>query len=607
MSQLFTELKRRNVLRVAVAYLAGSWLIIQVLETLFPIFGIPESSIQSVVIVLAVLFIPALVLSWIFELTPDGLKFDANVEHDGPAPYSKLLDRTTIVILVLAVGYFAIDKFIVDPARDAEKIATAREEGRADAIVDAYGDKSIIVLPFANFSDDKEQEYFSDGLTEELLNLLAKIPELRVISRTTAFTFKGSDLSVTEIARKAEVGHVLEGSVRRSGNTIRITAQLIDANSDTHLWSDTYDREFDNIFEIQDEISAHVVDELKVRMLGSALEAERADPVAYDLFLQARHILNSLDMERQQDAESLLLRALEIQPNYAAAISELARYYFVKRSDDPEEINEIRRKRDEQIARLIELNPEGAEANMWLATVNFWEGGDPHAAAKQLETAIRKNPTDSRILQIAVFFLGDLNRAEEASALGKYIVRRDPACSTCLAALAWSYRLTGRHAEAVKAFESILEWRSPDANFHWSFGVALLFAGEPHRALEWFDSDPESGMSVGYMAALYDAGRYEEFEERLARVDPENPVDWEGLARINAWIGNNEAAMDLIDRMVERDPSTATGFYTDFYKRLDGYPRWEAFKERHGYNERTAELVAFNPEFPDEITRALAD
>jgi TolB-like protein/Tfp pilus assembly protein PilF len=529
-----------------------------------------------VVIVLAIGFVPAVILAWVFQLTPDGVRLDADVDRSAPSPYGKLLDRTIIVLLTLAVGYFSVDKFLFDPARDAAEIEAAREEGRADAIIDAYGDKSIIVLPFVNMSDDRDQEYFSDGLTEELLNLLAKIRELRVISRSTAFTFKGKDIVVTEVAKKVNVGHVLEGSVRKSGNTIRVTAQLIDALTDTHLWSETYDRELDDVFEIQDDISRRVVEELKVRMLGQNLRARRVDPEAYDLFLQARFILNALDEDRVQQAETLLLRALEIEPDYPAAISELARVYFTLSRDFQENFARFRQKRDEQIERLVDVAPDSAEAKGWLALVNFWEGGDKQAAAKHMEAALAANPTDSRILQITGFFLGDLGRTEEAIAVGRYIVRRDPGCSTCLAALAWAYRLSGRHAEAVEA-------------------------------LEWFEPGANTGMGVGYLAALHDTGRQEEFERRLSEIDASDPIQWEGLARVYAWIGDNDRAFEFIDKMVDENPDRAGTFDTDFYARLEGDPRWTEFRARHGYDERSASYVEFDPVLPDEIMRTLRE
>jgi len=604
---LLSELARRDVIRVAIAYLAGSWLAIQVLETLFPIFGVAESLIQTVVIALAIGFVPALILSWVFQLTPEGLRFDAEVDRSAPSPYGKVLDRTIIVLLTLAVGYFAVDKFVFDPARDAAEIEAAREEGRVDAIIDAYGDKSIIVLPFVNMSDDRDQEYFSDGLTEELLNLLAKIPELRVISRSTAFTFKSEDIVVTEVAKKVNVGHVLEGSVRKSGNTIRVTVQLIDALTDTHLWSETYDRELVDVFEIQDDISGRVVEELKVRMLGQTLNSQRVDPEAYDLFLQARFILNVLDEDRVHQAESLLLKALEIAPDYRAAISELARVYFTLGTDQSDQFALYRQKRDEQVERLVKLDPDSAEAKGWLAVISYWEGGDTQAAAKYMEAAIAANPADSRILQITAFFLGNLGRTEEAIAVGKYIISRDPACASCLSALAWAYRLSGRHAEAVETLESILEWRPPDAQFSWQYGVALLFAGEPEKALEWFDNGANSGMAVGYLAALHDAGRQKEFERELSKFDASDPLQWEGLARVYAWIGDNDKAFEFIEKIIEENPDRASDFDTDFYARLEGDPRWTDFRTRHGYDKRTARHVEFNPVLPEEIMRTLRE
>jgi nucleotide-binding universal stress UspA family protein len=205
------ELKQRNVLRVALIYLAGSWLLIQVLETLFPIFGLEETSIQVVVIILAIGFIPALILSWVFELTPEGIKRDKDVDREAPARISagKNLDRIIIVILVLALSYLAVDKFVLDPVRDAEIIETATEHARTEALFESYGDKSIVVLPFINMSADPEQDYFADGISEELLNLLARIRELRVISRTSAFSFKGKDVDIATIAESLDADHEL--------------------------------------------------------------------------------------------------------------------------------------------------------------------------------------------------------------------------------------------------------------------------------------------------------------------------------------------------------------------------------------------------------------
>ena len=214
----FEELKRRNVLRVALAYLAGAWLLLQVADVLIDNDLLPGGVFQSGLLILAIGFPVALILAWALEITPTGVKLEKDVDRSRPTTTtgSKKFDRIVIVVLAVAVAYFAYDKF---------------------ASVDGPADKSIAVLPFVNMSEDAGNEYFADGISEEMLNLLTKIPELRVISRSSAFSFKGQDVNISEIAKQLNVAHILEGSVRKSGNQVRITAQLIDARTDTHLWS----------------------------------------------------------------------------------------------------------------------------------------------------------------------------------------------------------------------------------------------------------------------------------------------------------------------------------------------------------------------------------
>ena len=294
---LYHELKRRNVFRVAIAYLAGSWLLVEVAETVFPLFGFDDTPARIMVIVLAISFPLFLLFSWAFEITPEGLKREVEVarEHSITRFTGKKLDRIIVVLLVLAIGYFAFDKFVLDPVEDVQIAESAHQEGRSEALTESHGDKSIAVLPFVNMSSDPEQEYFSDGISEELLNLLAKIPELQVIARTSSFSYKGKDVRISDVARELNVGLVLEGSVRKVGNQVRITAQLIKADSETHLWSETYDRELDNIFEVQDEIAAAVIESLKVQLGLDVQSMPRviaaANIEAHDAFLRGRYLL----------------------------------------------------------------------------------------------------------------------------------------------------------------------------------------------------------------------------------------------------------------------------------------------------------------------------
>jgi len=271
----FKELQRRNVFKVAAAYLIVGWLIMQAGEVMSPALNLP-GWVNSMLAFFLILGFPlAMFFAWAFEMTPEGLKKEKDVDRSKSmtSATGKKLNNTITVVLVLALGLFAFDKFVLDPDRDAEEIATAVQvatEQQAPVSDSAQADNSIAVLPFVNMSSDPEQECFSDGLSEELLNLLAKIPELRVAARTSSFSFKDQSIEIPEIASRLKVVHILEGSVRKSGNQIRITAQLIQADSGYHLWSKTYDRELDNIFQIQDEIAAAVVDALKITLLGKA-------------------------------------------------------------------------------------------------------------------------------------------------------------------------------------------------------------------------------------------------------------------------------------------------------------------------------------------------
>jgi TolB-like protein len=310
---LFNELQRRNVFRVGAAYVVGAWLLIQVAETIFPLFGFDDAPARIVVVVLMIGFVPALIFAWAFELTPEGLKKESEVDRtQSIAPNTgKKLDRAIMVVLALALGYFAFDKFVMTPQRESEQLAAleeqktteveqARQEGRSQALVESYGDKSIAVLPFVNMSEDRGNEYFADGLSEELLNMMVKIPELRVAARTSSFSFKDKDLTISEIARELNVSHVLEGSVRKSGNKVRITAQLIKADDGFHLWSENFDRTLDDIFVVQDEIASEVTRALEVTLLGKSQTDHRIDPEAYSLGLKGLYFLQQRGKENSE-------------------------------------------------------------------------------------------------------------------------------------------------------------------------------------------------------------------------------------------------------------------------------------------------------------------
>ncbi|MDX1509362.1 MAG: hypothetical protein R3358_13835, partial [Woeseiaceae bacterium] len=324
------ELRRRNVLRVAAAYLVAAWLIVQVAETIFPLFGFDETPARIVVIILAVGFVPALVVAWVFELTPEGLIRDTGGDAGADAAGNKRFDRIIMLTLAAAVILFGVHTFIIDPAADRAAVDAARSEGEVAALRQSFGDKSIAVLPFVNMSSDPEQEYFGDGIAEEILNLLEKVPGLLVTSRTSSFNFRNSGMSAKEIADELGVVHILEGSVRKSGNTLRITAQLIDSRVDGHLWSDKYDRELVDIFDIQDEVAARVVEELKIKLDVDMPTSTRHDPQAYALYLKARTLLQTDDPNALDEVKRLLEQALQIEPDFIDA-QVATNLYYVRR------------------------------------------------------------------------------------------------------------------------------------------------------------------------------------------------------------------------------------------------------------------------------------
>jgi TolB-like protein len=320
------ELRRRNVIRMAGLYLVGAWLVVQVAETLLPAFGVPDWVLRATIILLAIGFVPALVFAWVFEMTPEGLKREgASPAAGATAPVtSQRMNRTIVVLLLVAVAYFAVDKYVLGPPGYTGLAATV--ETAADA---AKAGASIAVLPFVNMSADADNSYFADGISEELLNVLAGIPGLTVASRTSSFTFKGKDTPVPEIARQLGVQHVLEGSVRKQGNRVRITAQLIRAGTDAHLWSQTYDRDLTDIFQVQEEIAQAIADEMAglLPVAQVSVTASTGDIEAYERFLRGRSRFYQR-LELEQGLADLKF-AVERDPNLAEAWVFLAATNYV--------------------------------------------------------------------------------------------------------------------------------------------------------------------------------------------------------------------------------------------------------------------------------------
>jgi len=603
------ELKRRNVFRVGAAYIVVAWLIIQVAETLFPLFGYDETPARITVIVLAIGFIPALVLSWAFELTAEGLKrtHEADLAQSITPATGKKLDRMIVVVLALALGYFAFDKFVLDPQRDtaseeqkAVEVEQARLQGRSEALVESYGDQSIAVLAFEDMSPDKDHEYLSDGIAEELLNLLAKISELRVISRSSAFSFKGQNLEIPEIARRLNVAHVLEGSVRKAGDRVRITAQLIEARSDTHLWSETYDRTLDDIFAIQDEIAAKVVDQLKITLLGEAPALAETDAELYTLFLQGRYLRRQNSADSLAQSQQLLERVVAADPDYVPALDDLITVYINQVHTDGRDFDDGYRLARDLTLQGLERNPEVGRLYAQLGWIEMYYKGDLQAAASSFERGLGLAPDDSSLLADTVTLLFLLGRLEDAAKLSSFVLEKDP-----LHPVAWSNRgqfLAAAHQweESVSALQTALRLSPEMGGGHFYLALSLLSSGDPESALEQIGRESNLQSQLLGKAMIYPAlGREDEADAALAEVieSGEMPLS---VAEVFAMRGMNDEAFAWIEKAAASGSFEVAEIHVN--PRLSNLwpdPRWAQLLQRLGKSPAQLDAVRFEVALPD--------
>ncbi len=378
MSSFFSELKRRNVLRVAAAYAVVSWLLLQVGDIAADNLSFPDWFMPMLMVVLGLGFPVALLLSWAFELTPSGMMKTEDVDAHASIRHNtgQKLNYVIIAALVLALGYFVFERQSM-PGVPSEEIANS--DSTADQGIESPGPISIAVLPFVDLSAAGDQEYFGDGIAEEILNVLAKLEGLQVTSRTTAFSLKGKNFSIPEIAAKLNVSYILEGSIRSARNTVRVTAQLIDVASDSHLWSETFDRQLDDIFAIQDEISASIAEALKIELVGEAAvvgDRPTNNLDAYQLYLQGHHLIRQRGADNLNVAAGLLEAAVELDPDFALAWVELGIIYtLIPSYSDNHPQGEFYPRAEVALERAEALNPDLAQiwATRGLMRVNQYE------------------------------------------------------------------------------------------------------------------------------------------------------------------------------------------------------------------------------------------
>ena len=460
---------------------------------------------------------------------------------------------------------------------------------------------TIAVLPFVNMSPDAEQEYFSDGISEELLNLLARIPDLRVAARTSSFSFKGKNVEIPEIAKRLNVSYVLEGSVRKVGNQVRVTAQLIHGADGFHVSSTTYDRTLDDIFAIQDEIAADVVKQLQIALLGKAPSTRKTDPEAYSLYLQSVQLSRRSTKDGFEKSEALLRRALEIDPNYAPAWGGLGANFGNKTVSGLMPPAEGFARAREANRRALEIDPQYAPAHAGLAFIAMYGDSDFAAAAKHLEHAFALDPANGRVLGNSATLLNLLGRKPEAVALWKAITVRDPVNINALFNLGTSQLNAGKLDEAVASFRTVLSLSPSNGIARYQMGVATLLEGDANGALAEFEREPvEVFRMIGLPMAYHAAGKKAESDAALARLIAKYEKDANyNIAGIHAFRGEPDRAFERLEKERKSGGTFAEIVVDPLFAKLYGDPRWVPFLREIGKAPEQLAKISFKVTLPE--------
>ena len=600
---LLEELKRRNIIRVAIGYLAVGWLLLQAGSLIFGALDLPNSWVRGLLALLAVGFIPTLVFAWVYELTPEGLKRTSEVSAEESVSHltGRKLDYIVIGVLAAVVGLLLVDKFVVTPRQAARTHAPEAATTPAVPTVPGEGAKtttappadSIAVLPFVDMSQSKDQEYFSDGLSEELLDLLAKVPQLKVIARTSSFSFKGKNVDVAEIAKKLAVATVLEGSVRKSGNTLRVTAQLIRTADSTHLWSDTYDRELTDIFKVQDEIASAVVAALKVKLLPSQATADNQHRTtnldAYNEYLIGKQEFSRTNVDGWRHAEAAFRRALALDPSYAPAWAGLtdALSFLSDFLDGPDAIAAAKREALAAAEKAVTLAPDLADGYMargFLRFTTFWNW---NGAKADIDRAMLLEPNSSESRFHRAQLLATLGQLPDAITEIRKATELDPLSSKAWSSLGWDLAATGRLAEAREAAQHGMALNPESSWAPVTVGQIELLDGNFDAARIGYERGGDNWYRIGAAMIEHSLGHKDAAQAALNTLIAK---DADGaayqIAEVYAWRGESDPAFEWLDRAYRQHDGGLANLATDpLLKSLRADARYAAFLKMMGLEQ----------------------
>lgn len=574
----FDELKRRKVFKVGAAYLVVGWLVIEVAATILPQFDLPAWTPRMVTLLVALGLPIVLVMAWVFDITPEGIKADPSRAG------SKRVIGVAVILAVLAVGWFFHDRTTAPVASSASTASVASTPPPTTAAID----NSIAVLPFVDMSQEQDQEYFSDGLSEELLNLLAQLPQIRVIARTSSFSFKGKEVDVATIARTLNVEHLLEGSVRKSGNTLRVTAQLIRASDSSHLWSQTYDRELTDVFMVQDEIAAAVVDALKVKLLPHQQLSnpyQSSNSEAHNQYLLGKKFYNLQTQDDLNRAAIAFRRAIDLDPDYGAPRAELAlvEYFLADIAGDPASKQHAMDIADQAVAKAPQLaDAYAARGIIRLSFFREWDG-----ARTDFERALQLNTASSGAQVGNYRLLMALGHSADAAEAARKATVIDPLLLEAWNDLGRALYATGDHAAARQAFQRAREISPNSIYTGFAAGLNELMQGHAQEALAEFRTAGNIYRPAGIAMAEYSLGHESESQQALEEgVSTYGAAGAYQIAEAYAWRGDTDKAFEWLDTAHAYNDGGLSFLKSDpIMDKLSGDPRYAALLEKLGLPE----------------------
>jgi len=584
-------------------YLVGAWLLTQVASTVLPMFGAPDWLPRSIVMLLAIGFIPALIFSWVFEMTPQGLRRDEDVppEQSIAPRTARRMDRMIIVVLALALAYFAVDKFVLNPRREKWAATIPSSESKS-----VFNEKSVAVLAFANLSDDKGSEYFSDGISEELLTVLQKIPGLHVAARTSAFSFKGKNATAQEIGQKLGVVYLVEGSVRKAGEVVRIAARLTHANTGEEQWSENYTRDLKDVFAVQTELAQTIVGQLRGRFAGTDsatrekihAEVQAAEKggtkivEAHEAYLQGRFFLHRHSEKEVDQARAAYEHAVELDPRFALAWAGLAQthlwYCNYASEGGQKEFNAHLTAARDAVERALSFETDLPDALYARAIIQTNFDYDWKGAAETLRKALALAPQDPALLTEAGNLAGARGESRESLDFTRRAVALDPVNAQARAFLGGNLLLLGYKEEARAEYRRVIEL-NPSAPFgHAGVGQSYLMEGKFEEAAAAAQQDAADWARLLIVScARWGQKRVPESDAALAElIAKTSETAAYQVAEAYAYRNDRDKAFEWLERARRQSDAGLPILRADsLLKNLYDDPRWDAFLRTMGLTD----------------------